>query len=503
MGYGIPADNRAVKRPLGIVTKNPATPLWNPDFDAISGKGINWETGELLARSPQTARAERWALKSVVNRLLPGERVSKCMVLRAPIPGRGLSQIEVHKGQTHGKAFYHGLMACGSVWTCPVCAAKIAERRRVELQQALESAKAKGWGIHFVTLTVPHGIGDDLHEILGKLSTALKKLSGNAPFKKAKAQTGLQIYGYIRAQEVTYGANGWHPHFHLLVFTQWNMGSSIVRYCYDKAWRSACVASGLPEPHQVHGCTVQDGRKAAKYVGKWGIEDERPKHVSKWGIEDEMTKSQAKRGKRHGLTPWGLLRAVLDGNAPEIAPEPAAALFRLYAHAFKGRHQLLWSKGLRAKLLPEQVELSDQQIVERPDDERAILLAELSTDDWKAIRRVNGQAAVLEAAERGKDELAAVLYTLTASRTGSPSDAGPDASAPMPQARGRGAGALRSFCPVCHMPLAGGHCIRCNPPPGRQLPGVALDIRLADIFGNRGARRSGAEERPSDERASS
>ena len=127
-----------------------------------------------------------------------------------------------------------------------------------------------------------------------------------------------------------------------------------------------------------------------------------------------MTKANAKRGKRHGLSPWGLLRAVLDGNAPEIAPEAAAALFRLYAHAFKGRHQLLWSKGLRAKLLPEQVELSDQQIVERPDDERAVLLAELSTDDWKAIRRVHGQAAVLEAAERGKDELAAVLYSLTA-----------------------------------------------------------------------------------------
>ena len=503
MGHGIPADNRAAVRPLGIVTRNSAPPPSNPHFDPVTGEGIDRETGELLARSPQSARAERWALKSVVNKLLPGDRVSKCMVLRAPIPGRGLSQIEVHKGQTHGKAFYHGLMACGSVWTCPVCAAKIAERRRVELQQALEAAKDKRWAVHFVTLTVPHGIGDDLHEILGKLSTALKKLSGNAPFKKAKARTGLQIYGYIRAQEVTYGANGWHPHFHLLVFTPEFTHSSVVRYCYDKAWRSACVASGLPEPHEVHGCTVQDGRKAAKYVGKWGLEDmtkATPKNRPAWGLEDEMTKSQAKRGKRNGLSPWGLLRAVLDGDAPEIAPEPAAALFRLYAHAFKGRRQLHWSVGLRAKLLPEQVELSDQQIVERPDDERAILLAELSTDDWKAIRRVHGQAAVLEAAERGKDELASVLYSLTASRTGSPSGCGPDASVPMPQARGRGAGALRSFCPVCHMPLAGGHCIRCNPPPGRQLPDVAIDIRLADIFGKGGARRSGAEERPSDER---
>ena len=121
MGYGIASDNRGAKRPLGIVTKNPATPLWDPYFDPVSGEGIDRETGELLARSPQASRAERWALKSVVNRLLSGDRVSKCMVLRAPIPNQGLAPIEVHKGHTHGKAFYHGLMSCGSVWTPPVC----------------------------------------------------------------------------------------------------------------------------------------------------------------------------------------------------------------------------------------------------------------------------------------------------------------------------------------------------------------------------------------------
>jgi hypothetical protein len=413
------------------------------------------------------------------------------MVLRAPIPGRGLSQIEVHKGQTHGKAFYHGLMACGSVWTCPVCAAKIAERRRVELKQAVKNAMNQRLGVHFVTLTVPHGIGDDLHDTLSRLSVALKSMSCDGTFRRRKKQCEVEIVGFIRAQEVTYGSNGWHPHYHLIVFTnEATCGSSVIQYLYSGAWQRACVKAGLPEPHPEHGCTVQDGRFAALYV-------------SKWGIEDEMTKANAKRGKLHGLSPWGLLRAVLDGNAPEIAPEPAAALFRLYAHAFKGRRQLHWSVGLRAKLLPEQVELSDQQIVERPDDERAVLLAELSTDDWKAIRRVHGQAAVLEAAERGKDELASVLYSLTVSRAVSSSDDCPDASAPVPQARGRGAGALRSFCPVCHMPLAGGHCPLCTPSPGRLLPGVAIDISLAYIFGKRGSRRSGAEKRPSDERASS
>ena len=142
MGHGSLVDNRSAAAPWYSYGKL-SSPL-NPYFDPVSGEGIDRSTGEILSRSPQSARAERWALKSVVNRL-SGDRVSKCMVLRAPIPSQGLAPIEVHKGHTHGKAFYHGLMSCGLPWVCPVCAAKIAERRRVELQQAIEAAKAKGW----------------------------------------------------------------------------------------------------------------------------------------------------------------------------------------------------------------------------------------------------------------------------------------------------------------------------------------------------------------------
>ena len=403
MGYGIASDNRGAKRPLGIVTKNYVTP---PSLELHQGDLLDTSTGEILTRTPQTARAERWALKSVVNRLLSGERVSKCMVLRAPVPGQSLAPIEIHKGQTHGKAFYHGLMACGSVWTCPVCAAKIAERRRLELKQAIEAAKLKGFGVYFVTLTIPHGVGDDLHQLLANLSASLKRMSQDQHFRRIKKRLGIEIEGFIRAQEVTYGDNGWHPHFHMIVFTpDRSLSCSVLQQAYSEGWRSACVKSGIPEPDPYYGCTVQDGSRAANYV-------------SKWGIEDEMTKSHVKQGKCSGFTPWGLLRAVLDGNAPEIAPEPAAALFRLYAHAFKGRRQLHWSVGLRAKLLPEQVELSDQQIVERPEDERAILLAELSTEQWRSIRRARAEASVLDAAESGKPVLEVVLSHIARRQSG-------------------------------------------------------------------------------------
>ena len=223
MSHEISGYNSAVQglqgAPLGIVTKTSSTP-------AVTGS-VDHETGEVLTPNHQTARANRYALKSAVNRLLPGSRTSKCMVLRAPIPGHGLAPIEVHKGKTCKKCFYHGLMACGSVWTCPVCAAKISERRRLELADALERAKAKGWACHFVTLTVPHGAGDDLREILSGLSGALKRMSSGMHSVKTQLRKlcpNSEIHGFIRAMEVTHGEHGFHPHYHMILFSSRDLG---------------------------------------------------------------------------------------------------------------------------------------------------------------------------------------------------------------------------------------------------------------------------------------
>ncbi len=370
--------------PLGIVTKTPS-----PEYPrGLQPDGFDPETGELLGHTPATARAGRWAIKAVANRLIPTTRTAKCMVLRAPIPGYGLADIDVCKGHTHGKAYYHGLMACGSVWTCPVCAAKISERRRSELKQAIEAGKALGWIPHFVTLTVPHGAGDDVKELLAKLSEALKRLSnGKYAIKRCIEQErpSEALHGYIRALEVTHGQNGFHPHFHMIVFTSAGITSAFMLDAYRAAWQRACRLAGLPIPSDAHGVTVQDGRFAAEYA-------------SKWGIEDEMTKGHTKQTRRKGLTPWGMLRAVLDDNDADYPASRAGSLFQVYAAAFAGRRQLYWSNGLRAKLALAK-ELTDEELVAKPDEEDSTILATLTVEQWKAIRRKGQQAHILTVAE--------------------------------------------------------------------------------------------------------
>ena len=386
--------------PLGTVTKNSS--LYQKASSVMGS--FDPSTGEIIEPSPQRTRANRWALKSVVNKTLKGSRTSKCMVLRAPAIGGGLAPIEVKKGETCKRAFYQGLMACGSVWACPVCASKIAERRRKEIREAMDNAAAQGLRVHFVTLTVPHGIGDDINELLSGLRGALKRLSSGK--HAVSKQLGGSLVGFIRTLEVTHGKNGWHPHYHLLVFTDANTSIDTVKSVYAPAWQRACRLAGLPIPSDEHGCTVQDGTKAADYA-------------SKWGLEDEMTKSHIKQTRRKGATPWGLLRCILDGNDPEYSPEKATALFRLYVNAFKGSRQLHWSIGLREKLEVGQ-EVSDKILADQPDDERALLIGTLTVEQWRIVRRNRAESTVLDAAEGGPDSLAALLAFLEAGKVKKP-----------------------------------------------------------------------------------
>lgn len=391
---------------LGIVTKT-ASPYQKPvmEFAASTGEIILCEQQKDLSlkvvKRPEIARAERWALKSVVNELFKvptGEkqhRTTKCMIMQQPIPGVGLAPIQVHKSTEHGKAFYTGLMTCGSIWNCPVCAAKISERRRQELKQAMDSAVRLGWQAHFVTLTIRHGIGDDLKRTKQLQQQALRRLnSGKNSIKSHLLRNGIEQHGYIRAYEITHGnKNGFHPHFHIILFTS-GASSDQLHSLFAPAWQKACVSVGLSEPTLERGCTVKDGTFAAEYV-------------SKWGIEDEMTKANQKKSKLKGITPWGLLRAVLDNDDPEYSPGKAASLFRVYSKCMHGARQLYWSNGLRQKLALA-VEMTDEQLAEQITDEPSRQLASISFQQWKAIREAKAEAHILTAAEAlpdGSDQI--------------------------------------------------------------------------------------------------
>ena len=109
-----------------------------------------------------------------------------------------------------GNVFFSGLVTCSNVWTCPVCAAKIANRRRDEVKKAIDGHWQAGGRVYMLALTTDHYRGQGLWSLKQRITKSWGRLIQSASFKNTKQKYGIS--GYIRALEVTAShKNGWHP----------------------------------------------------------------------------------------------------------------------------------------------------------------------------------------------------------------------------------------------------------------------------------------------------
>lgn len=365
--------------PLGTNAKFSATPpITDPETGEITG-------GETVY-NPMLARVQRFILQSVARKFLPKSRTDKCLRLR-----QASKEIQVWQSKEHKTTSYSGLQTCGSVWACPVCSAKIAERRRAEIVAAMAAHKAAGGCMNLLTLTAPHQRVDKLVDLLKMQALALKKMFADRTVRKVFAEMG--ILGQIRALEVTHGRlseinNGWHPHHHILLFA--GSGVDLARFdgpqLKDWAvrlylrWAACCESAGLGTPSFAHGLKLDDGSKAAKYVAKWGL-------------EDEMTKGHTKKAI-NGETPFDFLRSYLA----DATDKQAGALFKEFAETFKGKQQLRWSPGLKKRFAIG--ESSDDELAAQMDD-YAAMLGTITLEQWCDVLAADGRGTVLMLAANG------------------------------------------------------------------------------------------------------
>jgi hypothetical protein len=311
---------------------------------------------------------------------------------------KGSALVGVKYSKSRARASFDGLQSCASVWACPICSAKISEHRRAELVQLVAAHRAAGGYVVLATRTFPHSRRDDLADLLSRLAIAENKFKSGKPWSRLVARHG--IVGTVRALEATYGSNGWHPHIHELVFIAPGRSCDLLALQADlyTRWASAAVRAGFPLPSLAHGVDVRDGTYAARYA-------------SKWGIESELTKAHAKRGKAGSLSPFDLLRIALATD-DRSAARTASALFATYATAFKGKRQLVYSPGLRARYLAK-AELTDQEAAEGTEPD-AVLLGRLEPSHWKAILKANLRGSLLEAINASLGDWSAIDEVLGA-----------------------------------------------------------------------------------------
>lgn len=311
----------------------------------------------------------RFALQSVARKLLPKSKVSMCLRW-------SLSRPELWHDPVSQSAHYKKLMVCGRVWLCPVCASKITERRRDELDKAIKSWSGS---VFLVTFTLQHTREDKLAQLVDDLNLVYRGLKSGRQWQAFEER--YKLVGSISAQEMTVSTSaGWHPHKHVLFFSSLPAGD-----IYQKA-----IEEDLS--NRFIGLMAKQGR----YVSAvYGVKVEKAVHaqsegdqalkayVTKWGLGAELAKGPVKSGRVEcgvlHLSPFQLLDLAGQGD------KWGAALFQEYAAAMKGKKQLVWSRGLRKLLKLQEAEKTDDQLAQETISNLASLLRQFSYREWALV----------------------------------------------------------------------------------------------------------------------
>ena len=304
-------------------------------------------------------------------------RTAKCRYVN-------FSDVAVNHSAKFDAAHYGGLTTCGSVWACPICASRIQERRRVELEKLVAWAELQGLMIVLVTFTFPHRAFQTLLDLLTMQASAYKLLRQTRGYREYMKKLGF--VGLVRSLEVTHGLNGWHPHTHEL----WLVKKPIDQSTLVNFWQRACISAGLLDisdyrthaAFQLHAVDVRFDVTCADYLAKQ--DDSRT-----WGVAHEVAKATSKAGRAKGVHPHHFLIRQASGDSQR---------FLEYVDAMKGKRQLYWSPGLKCKASID--EKTDEELA-TDQEETADLLTLLSTEHWKLIRGNDARAELLDAAETG------------------------------------------------------------------------------------------------------
>lgn len=356
------------------------------------------DTDPLVAAA--TSRKARFGAQRTAADLLGQSKTPRDTVWRVVGCARRRvgEDVSVLHSASVGKAHFGGLMICGSVWTCPPCAAKVSERRKQEIKRATDLHMECGGAMYMITHTFAHQRNDDLEQLLPKLSKARQHMRAQRAYKDLRRDLGF--VGDIRTLEVTYGdANGFHPHEHDL----WLVADKLTRVQlrHMKAvlftlWERACRVAGLGAPNRKRGVNVIEAESAAEYMAKFG-------HEPRWGVASELTKQHVKSGRAASMTPFDLLRAAHDGEG-RFGP-----LFVKFARAFFGKRQVVWSRGLKQLFGLE--ELSDEEVA-AIEAEDATVVIRITPAEWRAVlkRPFDERSALLDMAEGAGGESAIRRY---------------------------------------------------------------------------------------------
>jgi hypothetical protein len=179
-----------------------------------------------------------------------------------------------------------GTHACGSVWECPVCHGRVSASRALEVTEFAREARARGFELRMETLTLRHAWSHELEDTAAVCADAYRAVLQSRAVRELRRR---ERWHMVRALEVTHGANGWHPHLHVLIAIeaplQRHDADEHRRRVLERAWIPACARIGEESNRPLEGVAVVQTHidpESAEYLSKLGLEiaDDRMKESS-------------------------------------------------------------------------------------------------------------------------------------------------------------------------------------------------------------------------------
>lgn len=363
--------------------KRPRPRLGNEAIRSSPGGGDARWWRELQVSERKRRRRERVVLRDRLRKMTGLERVRGCGW--ASVTGSGGPVVRLSgKRPVDMVAGYSGLSTCGSVWACPVCAAKIAARRAAELADVMRVVLDRNGSASMLSLTMRHHPGQTLEECWDAASKAWSSVTSGKQWVADQKAGGL--IGWAKVIEVTRGGMGWHVHIHALL-------------CWDRPVSDAFAEhTGLRMWSRWARSLKRSGFDSVAHLGGFDI---RMADLESNGLADyfvklarEVTAGQNKEGRGGGRTPFQILTNAVEGLADDVVA------WWEFERASFGRRQLTWSLGdhdLRrwAGLGAEE---TDEEIAETDlggDDVLAI-----PGPVWREIRGTRVSTELLEVVEQ-------------------------------------------------------------------------------------------------------
>lgn len=312
-----------------------------------------------------------------------------------------------------GTSVVLGLMRCGRIWLCPVCAATIRHKRAEEITTAVTKWIRQGGTAYLVTFTARHASKDALADLMDAIQGTRKTpttprrpgayqrliTGGTWAGRPDRGVDGIRDHigyiGMIRATEVTVGqAYGWHPHIHAIVLVggrtaqiwenqdgkmrqrrevvetfeptegglemwqnHWRHTWSRTLQGINPAWRPSvdCDRANCPCGGWGHAVdfkqleTERDANDLAEYIAK--TQDGKAPAL-------ELARADLKTAGGENVTPFQLLGRIgdLTGGMSEDDADGIGSLewnlarWHEYERATKGRRAIEWTRYLRQML---------------------------------------------------------------------------------------------------------------------------------------------------------